>query len=390
MIRTTTGHPVRALRGAALLLAVWVAYRVPTMRAAFEAAMAATEPARTVPPRAAAPLRIAAASTPRATVGPIVKARSRQRPPRPATHGTALAIALAKPSTIAEPGATTMLPPPLPPTPATPADGSRAAAAPADPNAATAGDVAAQAYARLAVGDRRAALRLFDAALTESADPRAVAWRAQRATLTRRWTGTAYSTLRARGSADLAATPVLGGGQSGAALAWTPDPLASRPFALTARATTAHGDRGQGAFAAVGVAWHPVAGVTLAAERLIAVGPAAHGDWTARIAGGVAQSHGIAEASAYGEAGVVGSATYAAGQAHLGASLHRGRIAVGPGVGVWGSVQRGGGTTVDRLDLGPGITGRAGAIRLSADYRFRVAGNAAPGSGPVVTLTASF
>ena len=41
MIRTTTGHPVRALRGAAVLLAFWLTYRGPGMRTAFDTAVAA-------------------------------------------------------------------------------------------------------------------------------------------------------------------------------------------------------------------------------------------------------------------------------------------------------------------------------------------------------------
>lgn len=58
--------------------------------------------------------------------------------------------------------------------------------------------------------------------------------------------------------------------------------------------------------------------------------------------------------------------------------------------GVWGGVQRGAG----RLDVGPGVT-VAGAVaganlRLSADWRFRVAGNASPKSGPALTLATSF
>ncbi|MEN9683940.1 MAG: hypothetical protein RLZZ427_1691 [Pseudomonadota bacterium] len=72
------------------------------------------------------------------------------------------------------------------------------------------------------------------------------------------------------------------------------------------------------------------------------------------------------------------------------------RVATGAGVelraggGAWGGAQRG----AQRLDLGPTITlglpvGRAGA-RLSADWRFRVAGAATPDSGAAVTLSAGF
>lgn len=60
------------------------------------------------------------------------------------------------------------------------------------------------------------------------------------------------------------------------------------------------------------------------------------------------------------------------------------------GVGAWGSAQDG----ANRLDLGPslGIAGGIGGqtMRLRLDYRKRIAGNAQPGSGPVVTLTHGF
>lgn len=251
----------------------------------------------------------------------------------------------------------------------------------------TAGKVATRAYARLAAGDRRAAVELFDAALTIG-DPRARVWAAQRDALTRRWSGSAYSIVRARGVVDLAGTPVLGGGQSGGGLAFALDPLARRPFALTVRGSVAHNDGGRSALAAAGIAWHPAAGITLAVERLIPIGPAARGDWTVRVAGGAARTIGVVEATAYGEAGIVGRSTYAAAQARLGQRLLGGTVS--PGIGAWASVQRGGEQTVGRVDLGPGVTVRAHGVALAVDYRFRVTGNAAPGSGPVLTLSAAF
>ncbi|WP_183030043.1 hypothetical protein [Altericroceibacterium spongiae] len=60
------------------------------------------------------------------------------------------------------------------------------------------------------------------------------------------------------------------------------------------------------------------------------------------------------------------------------------------GVGLWGGAQKG----TSRVDFGPGLLmnlqlGRAMA-RFAADWRFRVAGNAEPGSGPVLTVSAGF
>lgn len=113
-----------------------------------------------------------------------------------------------------------------------------------------------------------------------------------------------------------------------------------------------------------------------------------HNTGTVRVAGGAAAHWGKVDGTAYGEAGMVGQTAYAAAQARLSAR-GPGSILV-PGFGAWGSVKRGGGQTVDRLDLGPGVTARAFGINLALDYRFRVAGNAAPGSGPVFTVSTAF
>ena len=97
---------------------------------------------------------------------------------------------------------------------------------------------------------------------------------------------------------------------------------------------------------------------------------------------------------AYLQAGYVGgrgSTAFVDGQARLEKPLvHASSFELRAGGGAWGGAQRG----ANRLDLGPTATvafhlGPVGT-RLSADYRWRVAGNAAPGSGPVVTLSAGF
>lgn len=100
-------------------------------------------------------------------------------------------------------------------------------------------------------------------------------------------------------------------------------------------------------------------------------------------------------AEAYVQAGYVGGSNASAfvdGQARLDRKL----LNIGPadlraGGGVWGGAQRG----AARLDVGPSaslsvrIDGTA-AARLSADWRFRLAGRAAPASGPALTLSAGF
>ena len=92
-----------------------------------------------------------------------------------------------------------------------------------------------------------------------------------------------------------------------------------------------------------------------------------------------------------GYVGGRGSTAFVDGQARLEKPLlHASSFDLRAGGGVWGGAQRG----ASRLDVGPTATvsfhlGPVGT-RLSADYRWRVAGNAAPGSGPVVTLSAGF
>jgi hypothetical protein len=57
---------------------------------------------------------------------------------------------------------------------------------------------------------------------------------------------------------------------------------------------------------------------------------------------------------------------------------------------VWGGAQK----HAERLDVGPSVAasfriGEANS-RLALDYRFRVAGNAEPMSGPALTFSAGF
>ena len=70
--------------------------------------------------------------------------------------------------------------------------------------------------------------------------------------------------------------------------------------------------------------------------------------------------------------------------------VHPGNFEPRAGGGVWGGAQRG----ASRVDVGPTATVnfRLGPTntRLSADYRWRVSGNSASDSGPVVTSSAGF
>ncbi|KAB7644841.1 hypothetical protein [Polymorphobacter fuscus] len=262
-------------------------------------------------------------------------------------------------------------------------------------------DLATRAYARLAAGDRRGADALFGAAIA-AADagggaPQAADWTRARQQLRRRWSGDAFVLFRDAGTpGGAAASPVLGGGQSGGSLAWRIDPLARRPLAVLARVYAAHDDRdlidGKTTQAALGVRWQPLPGVSIAAERLIAVGRQTSGDWNFRVAVGGERQLGPVRVDGYGEAGARGNGdVYAGGEAR--AAVPVGRVAgvgLSAGPGVWGSIQTGF-VTVSRVDVGAGVTGRLPAgVAVRADYRWRVAGNAAPISGPAVTVSVGF
>ena len=95
-------------------------------------------------------------------------------------------------------------------------------------------------------------------------------------------------------------------------------------------------------------------------------------------------------AAVYGQAGVVGGPqTLSIAD---GAATVRRRVSGSSeiGAGIWGGVQPGAG----RLDIGPSASTRLGgpeaALRLSVDWRFRIAGNARPDSGVAVTLAKDF
>lgn len=103
---------------------------------------------------------------------------------------------------------------------------------------------------------------------------------------------------------------------------------------------------------------------------------------------------GAMRAETYVQAGYVGgtaSTAFVDGQfrlEHIAARSPHAEIRLGGGV--WGGAQTGAG----RMDVGPTATvafntAKAGA-HVSVDWRFRVAGNAMPGSGPAVTLAAGF
>jgi hypothetical protein len=93
-----------------------------------------------------------------------------------------------------------------------------------------------------------------------------------------------------------------------------------------------------------------------------------------------------------GNAGSMAATAFADGQLRVDHRIDRnGRGELRAGLGLWGGAQRG----TARLDIGPtatiAISGNGSAsARVAVDYRFRLAGNAAPTSGAAITLSAGF
>ncbi|MDJ0275304.1 hypothetical protein QLH51_00600 [Sphingomonas sp. 2R-10] len=183
----------------------------------------------------------------------------------------------------------------------------------------------------------------------------------------------------------------LGGGQAGVRVRMPVD--ADGRAAVAARLATPLA--GPGREAALGIEWRPVAAsVAVVVERRVALDRGQGGTGLGLIAGVDRMLPGRLGVEAYGQAGAVardGIEPYADGAARVLRPVATiGGSALKLGIGSWGGAQRG----AMRVDIGPSLVaaipvGRS-AMRLSVDWRQRIAGNAAPGSGPALTLGSDF
>ena len=130
----------------------------------------------------------------------------------------------------------------------------------------------------------------------------------------------------------------------------------------------------------------------LLAERRQALGRDGRSAFAILAHGGVSERAvaGPVILDAYAQAGVVGLSRrdrFADGAMRLSIPLEP---SLSAGAGLWAAAQPG----VSRVDLGPSIAlrHRIGQTnwRLTADWRFRITGDAAPGSGPALTLASDF
>ena len=199
----------------------------------------------------------------------------------------------------------------------------------------------------------------------------------------------AWALLRGRpGPSSLATGGTLGGSQAGARLTYN----ISAMLAASVRSSSPVGGARGGELAA-GLRVTPFRSipVALTVERRQAIGKLGGGRsaFALFLEGGVYQrpiAWGF-ELDAFAQAGVVGMRRrdlFADGGYTLTKPLF-GRYAAG--FGMWGGVQPG----LYRVDAGPRVSMRVrNNMRVHLDYRYRLAGNAEPGSGPVVTLAADF
>ncbi len=208
-----------------------------------------------------------------------------------------------------------------------------------------------------------------------------------------RWSGSFWLIARdGRGLGASLTGSQLGGSQAGARLAYALG--SARRVAIVGRIASPLAGAGQEG--AIGIEWRPTRlPVRLVAEQRIGINGADGGPSVA-IVGGI-NPLPIAESfrlEGYGQAGIIGRSGVI-GYADGAVRVHRQVAMIGDspidvGGGGWGAIQPG----VARLDLGPSIGARlpvgANGVRISLDWRQRVAGMARPGSGPALSIGTDF
>ncbi|WP_374144999.1 hypothetical protein [Sphingomonas sp. 28-63-12] len=208
-----------------------------------------------------------------------------------------------------------------------------------------------------------------------------------------RWSGSFWLIARGgRGIGASLADSQLGGSQAGLRLAYALGE--ERRVAIVGRFATPLSGAGQEG--ALGLEWRPTRlPIWLAAEQRIGI-HGARGGPAIGIIGGLGPQP-IAEGlnlEGYGQAGVIrrdGVIGYADGSVRLFREVAMfGQARLDLGAGGWGAIQPG----AARFDLGPSIALRAPLrgqqVRLTVDWRQRLAGNARPGSGPALSIGTDF
>jgi hypothetical protein len=183
---------------------------------------------------------------------------------------------------------------------------------------------------------------------------------------------------------------VLGGSQIGARGWIEPGPPG---LAITARVSSPLGSR-TGSEASLGVGFRKGQFGVIVEERFsLDAGGSARPSVTAF--GGVSDVRlpGKLKLDGYAQAGVVGLKNrigFADGAVRVERPIADGTVKLSVGAGVWGGAQ----PCLARVDVGPQLVARlpviGGTVRIAGEWRFRVAGHADPGSGPVLSVGADF
>lgn len=196
-----------------------------------------------------------------------------------------------------------------------------------------------------------------------------------------------WATMRSRAGSDgLANGGVLGGSQAGLRLLWRVDPHLSASLRASAPVNSQRGAEG-----GFGIRYQPFAGIPVAAtlERRQAFREYGRSAFAIFADGGVygRKLPWNSTLDGYFQAGAVDfndPLWFVDGQAAVSRPVWRNLSA---GFGIWGGAQPG----VTRLDIGPRATMRLGSgMKVHFDYRYKLRGNAVPGSGGVMTLAADF
>jgi hypothetical protein len=208
-----------------------------------------------------------------------------------------------------------------------------------------------------------------------------------------RWAASATLFVRPGGTRpSLAGGGALGGSQAAARIAYRLNDGASVRTALVARAYAPL--QGKGAEAAAGIDWHPLPGrpLRLTIERRVGLDAWGRDAWSAYAAGGVyAEPRPGLVVDGYAQAGLVGLRSrdlFADGAVRAGARIARDGVALVAGAGLWAAAQ----PQVERIDAGPrlALTIERHQLGLAVEGRFRLAGDARPGSGAALTLSVDF
>lgn len=217
-----------------------------------------------------------------------------------------------------------------------------------------------------------------------------------------RWSADGWLMWRQGGRHALGAGPAgatYGASQTGAVLRYRLDPDSGhRPAAFIRATGSLNGSREKEV--AIGLSARPLARLPVFAAVELRAASDRGGSRIRPAAFAVTEFSPFAlplgmRGETYLQAGYVGGGNatpFADGQLRVDREIARiGTAELRAGGGAWGGAQKG----AARLDLGPSASlgmpmGREVSARLGIDWRLRVAGNAAPASGPAITLSAGF